>query len=147
MLSKKSPMNRLITAIKSLKDRYKFARYLFVGATNTLLCMTVMYLGAVMGLGYLTYTAMGYLIGIISSFFMNLHFTFRVEGQIAKRLILFFAINFTNLLIVELIEYVLIDYLLMKHLPAILSGMLWYMSTGYLMNNFLVYREKIGQKI
>ena len=137
-------MIRLIALINFLHKRYKFARYMIVGGVNTLICFTIMYLGALMGLGYLTYTALGYLVGIVLSFFMNLHFTFRVHGQIYKRLMLFFSINVTNLLVVELIEYVLIESFLVNNVIAILCGMIWYVTTGFLMNNYLVYQNKIG---
>lgn len=137
-------MIRLIALINALHAKYKFARYLVVGATNTLICSFIMYVGALMGLGYLTYTAIGYFVGIVLSFFMNLHFTFRVQGQIAQRLMMFFSINITNLLLVELIDYVLIESFLINNVIAIMCGMIWYMTTGFLLNNYLVYRKKMG---
>ncbi len=117
-------------------------RYLLVGLTNTTVCFVVMSIFAMMGFHYLMYTAMGYVVAILYSFFMNLHFTFRVEGQILKRLSLFFCINFTNLGIVEVIEYVLIDKLEWNHYLSIILAMGWYVVSGFLINNYLVYRRK-----
>ncbi len=122
---------------------YTFVRYLMVGMTNTTVCFSAMYLGALAGLHYLSYTAVGYLVAILYSFFMNLYFTFRVEGKILKRLTLFFAINLTNLGIVEIIEYIMIDIFYMDRLFSILSAMTWYVITGFLINTYLVYSRKI----
>jgi putative flippase GtrA len=136
-------MNLLTIPMKSILRYYKFARYLLVGGMNTLICTLLMYIGASLGLGYLYYTAFAYLIGILSSFFMNLRFTFRVQGQIIKRLCLFFLINLSNLFLVECIEYTLIDVFGVRLVIAILCGMVWYAITGFLMNNWLVYRQKL----
>jgi len=124
-------------------SRYTFVRYLLVGMTNTTVCFSVMYLCALAGLDYLMYTAVGYLVAILYSFFMNLRFTFKVEGQILKRLSMFFCINLTNLGIVEVIEYEMIDLLHMNRLFSILCAMSWYVITGFLINRYLVYSRII----
>ena len=139
-------MPRLTAPMKSLQAYYKFARYLLVGAMNTLLTLCLMFIGAVAGFSYLYYTAFAYLIGITCSFFMNLRFTFRVQGQIKRRLFLFFLINLGNLFIVECIEYTLIEKFSMVQPLAIFCGMIWYAVTGYFMNNWLVYHQKLGIK-
>ena len=119
----------------------KFHAYLIVGVMNTLLCFMVMYLGALLGLNYLEYTGLGYVIAILFSFFMNLRYTFQVEGNTLRRLILFLCINLINLLLVELIEHVLIESVELNKLFAIFTGMGWYIFSGFLLNNFLVYRQ------
>lgn len=124
------------------KPEFIVIRYLMVGLTNTTVCFGTMSIFALLGFHYLTYTAIGYIVAILYSFFMNLHFTFRVEGQILKRLSLFFCINFTNLGIVEVIEYILIDKLHWNHFLSILLAMGWYVVSGFLINNYLVYRRK-----
>lgn len=123
--------------------KFTFVRYLMVGMTNTTVCFSAMYLGSLAGLHYLAYTALGYLVAILYSFFMNLYFTFRVEGKILKRLTLFFVINLTNLVVVEIIEYIMIDKFYMNRLFSILSAMTWYVITGFLINSYLVYSRKI----
>ena len=126
-----------------LLTQFTFIRYILVGCTNTAVCFVSMYIAYLMGFHYLTYTAIGYLVAIFYSFFMNLHFTFRVEGKIAKRLTLFFVINLSNLGVVEIIEYVMIDIFHINRLVAIFSAMTWYVITGFLMNNYLVYNRKL----
>lgn len=119
----------------------KFRRYLMVGALNTVLCFLVMYAGSSLGLGYLVYTAMGYLTTILLSFFMNLRYTFKIRDRAGIRLIGFITVSLTNLSIVELIEYTLIESFSFPRWIAILLGMGWYVSTGFLVNNFVVYRR------
>lgn len=123
--------------------KYTFVRYILVGLTNSSVCFTTMYISYLLGFHYLTYTAIGYLVAIFYSFFMNLRFTFRVEGKILQRLSLFFIINLSNLGIVEIIEYVMIDIFHINRLLSILTAMTWYVITGFLMNNYLVYKRKI----
>ena len=124
--------------------QYTFIRYAMVGCTNTTVCFTTMYLASLCGFHYLMYTAIGYLVAIIYSFFMNLRFTFRVKGKIAKRLALFFVINLTNLGVVEIIEYILIDIFYIHRLMSIILAMGWYVATGFLLNNYLVYNRKLS---
>lgn len=138
----KRVINYINRRIQSL-TQYTFVRYLLVGMTNTTVCFVTMYLAALAGLHYLAYTAVGYLVAILYSFFMNLRFTFRVEGQILKRLSLFFCINLSNLVLVELIEYTMIDIWGFNRLFSILTAMTWYVVTGFLINSYLVYSRKI----
>ena len=126
-----------------LLTQFTFIRYVMVGCTNTAVCLVSMYTAYLMGFHYSAYTAIGYLVAIIYSFFMNLHFTFRVEGRIIKRLSLFFMINLSNLGIVEIIEYVMIDIFYINRLLSIITAMSWYVITGFLMNNYLVYKRKL----
>lgn len=124
------------------KPEFIFIRYLMVGATNTTVCFLFMAIFASFGFDYLVYTACGYMVAILYSFFMNLHFTFRVNGKIFKRLSLFFIINFSNLGVVEVIEYVLIDKLGWHRFLSIVLAMGWYVVSGFLINNYFIYRRK-----
>ena len=119
----------------------KFGRYLVVGALNTVLSISIMYLGALLGLGYLWYTALGYTTTILLSFFLNLRYTFKMRDRMLARLAGFMLVSFSNLAIVELLEYYLIDCCAIPRQVAILCGMLWYVSSGFLLNNFVVYRH------
>ena len=119
----------------------RLVRYLLVGGFNTVFSMGLMYLGAVFGLNYLVYTALGYTATILLSFFMNLHFTFKTSDRLAYRLIGFLLVSFSNLAIVEGLEYYLIEHCAIQRPIAILCGMLWYVSSGFLLNNFVVYRH------
>ena len=135
MLSKKSPMKALIRLIRP------FYSYILIGMVNTLMCCTLMYLGSRMGLNYLGYTAFGYIFSILFSFFMNLRYTFRVQGNTFKKLVLFLCVNLTNLFIVELIEHSLIETYKINPVIAILAGITWYTTCGFLFSVFWIFRN------
>ena len=117
-------------------------RYGLVGGVNTVLCFSLMYLGASMGLGYLAYTALAYSITIVLSFFMNLVFTFRVHGQLLKRLSAFILLSGCGLLMVEGIEYTLIELLHWMPWVAILCAMSCYTALGFWVNGRWIYRHR-----
>lgn len=125
------------------KPELTFIRYLMVGLTNTTVCFATMSVFAYFGFHYLVYTACGYIVAILYSFFMNLHFTFRVQGKVLKRLSMFFCVNLSNLVVVEVIEYVLIDRFFWNRLLSILIAMGWYVVSGFLINNYLIYRRQL----
>lgn len=120
----------------------KFQRYLIVGVFNTLLCFFVMFLGAKIGLHYLIYTALAYIVAMTASFFINLHFTFLVKGFLLYRIGMFFLFNLFNLIIVEVIEFQLIEKFAVPAVLAVLAGMVFYVISGFLLNNFVTYRKK-----
>jgi len=119
----------------------KFYRYLLVGGFNTALSFSLMYLGSLCGLNYLVYSALGYTITIMLSFFMNLRYTFKTRDRLSLRLFGFMVVSFSNLAIVELLEYYLVDHCAIERPVAIFLGMIWYVASGFLFNNYLVYRN------
>lgn len=122
---------------------HTFLRYLLVGGGNAFVCMVFMAIGAWMGLGYLGYTTLGYVVGISVSFFLNLYFTFRVTKHTLKRMLLFFLMNGVNLMLMELIEYTLIDIFSVRQWMAVFFCMGWYTMVGFLMNYLWVYRQEL----
>lgn len=135
-------MNKANSQNPRYKLLAKFIRYGMVGVGNTCVGFSAMYVAASFGMHYLAYTAVGCLVGVFFSFFMNLYFTFRVKGRIVTRLALFLVVNISNIGIVELIEYNLIEHLHLNHLYSLLCAMVWGTITGFLLNNFFVYRVR-----
>ena len=117
-----------------------FSRYMLVGLTNTLICCGLMFIGAHMGLGYLTYTAIAYLVTIFLSFFMNMLFTFRVRGQVIRRLLGFLLLCMINLVFVECFEYLLIEFASFKPWVAIICSMTWYSTTSFFISRRWIYK-------
>jgi len=118
-----------------------FLRYSLIGTMNTLVCFCLMAMGDYLGLHYLVFTAVAYGFTIFMSFFLNLLFTFRVSGSVVYRLILFLALNGSNVFLVEGIEYSLIEWTHIHQWLAIITGMIWYVITGFIMNRYIVYRK------
>ena len=121
----------------------KIIKYCSVGTLNTLVNIMVMWFLARLGVHYVIYTAAGYCCAFLVSFFLNLRFTFNVYNQVGRRLTKFILINVSNLIQVELIQIILIEYAKQPHFIAILMGMSWYVVFGFLMNQRFVYRSEI----
>lgn len=121
----------------------KFAYYLLVGVINTAICFLVMYIGSQLGLDYLAYTAVGYVIASLTSFFSNSKYTFDVNDKMVKRLVLFSLVSLFNLGLVEIIEYCLVETWACNELFAVLCGMAGGTLSGFLLNNFIVYRKEV----
>ncbi len=118
-----------------------FVMYGMVGLMNTALSLTVMFLAASLGLGYMWYTFLGYVVGIMCSFFMNLRYTFRVQGNIWNFLPLFLAVNTFNLCVVEAIEYVLVEHFSYTEWMVVGFGMFCYSVGGFFANRYIVARQ------
>ena len=122
----------------------KIYRYTLVGTGNTIICFLIMALGAYSGLHYMVYTALGYGISIPISFFANLYYTFEVKGHLLWRGIAFFVMNIVNLLLVEVIEYYLVNTFHFDHIMTITISMAWYIIVGFLFNQFFIYRHWVS---
>lgn len=140
-MNKYKPIIRCLWRYLQTAHHMRVIRYLMVGFSNMLVCFAFMYIGSLLGLHYLEYTVMGYVISILFSFYMNLHFTFRVSGNIMRRMIWFFLISFTNLGVVELIEYEMIGVYHFNHLFSIFCAMFCYAAAGFTINALWVYRH------
>lgn len=118
-----------------------FIKYLGVGAVNTAIWFFTMVICAYIYDNYLFYTAVGYITSLITSFVLNLHFTFQVSGAIAKRAFFFFLINLTNVGIVQIIQYVLIEHYHWHEYAAITAGITWYTFSGFWANQRYVFHR------
>lgn len=125
-------------------------KYLLVGGTNFLVCLLLMSLGAVMGLNYLVYTALGYGAGMTNSYVLNGCVTFgdsknhswltRLEKLLdVQKIVYFFTINLSLLGMVESIEYLLVHHFFWVEYEAIAVGMLVYVGLGYQLNRRWVF--------
>jgi putative flippase GtrA len=62
----------------------QFFRFCLVGVFNTLVGLLLMYLLYFVGLNYWLTTFIGNLVGVLISFLLNKHFTFRHRGEFRK---------------------------------------------------------------
>ena len=118
----------------------EFATYLVVGGINFLVCISTMFILASYSVHYTLYTAAGYALAICCSFFLNLRYTFK-KGFSHSKFIKFISFSLFNLILVELIEISLIGFLYFKELYAIITGMIWYTLSGYIVNKFFIYES------
>jgi putative flippase GtrA len=120
-----------------------FVRYLLIGALNLVVCGSMMKIGALCGLTYLYYTPLGYTVAMLNSFLLNGYFTFSVRSFSWKSLAQFFLINGINLGVVECLEYFMIGWLFLPENLAVLCGMVWYTTVGFLLNRRIVFNNGV----
>lgn len=116
-------------------------RYLGVGIINFLACALSMWGLALIGIHYTIYTAIGYALAITCSFFLNLKFTFKDSIYSKRRFIRFVGFSFCNLMLVEIIQWTLIQQMHARELYAVITGMTWYTLSGFIINKFFVYQS------
>lgn len=138
--------------IEWVKDNYKneiitMIKYGSVGVMNTAVFSGITYLASLTGVHYSIYTAIGYIISILFSFYMNNRFTFRQnEGEVKSRLVRFLGVTISLMLVVQFIQYVFIDLIGTVEIIGIVAGMLFYTVTGYILNRNFVFKKKEDQK-
>jgi putative flippase GtrA len=116
-------------------------KYGGVGLINTAVTVTIMVTLERVGLGYLAYTAIGYLAGFLTSYVINGLFTFRVGRLTLKGFPQFLMLNLAILLGVEILEYLLIDRLGVVEVLGVALGMVTYTAVGFVLNRMLIFRE------
>lgn len=121
---------------------FKFIKYCLVGICNTASTLIIMTCLAYLGFHYVFYTAIAYIITFLLSFTLNFFFTFQKKNHFLKRLFTFIGLNLINLLLVELLQIFLIEYVNLPHYLAIFSGMCFYSVTGFIMNRKYVYNAR-----
>jgi putative flippase GtrA len=119
----------------------QFGRFLLVGAANTLLSLvTILLLSRAAGADYRAANAVGYGVGLVSSFILNRLWTFRSRGTVApqvwKFLLTFgacYAAQFGLLVL-------MVDRLHWDPLLSQVAAMAAYTALGYLLSRIVVYR-------
>jgi len=115
-------------------------RYGSVGVINTLVGAGVMAFFAYLGFHYSIYTAAGYVVAFIVSYILNGKFTFKADKLSHRGFLLFAAINGILLLCVEVLQAVLIERMNFPEILGVITGMVFYMLTGFVLNRKIVYR-------
>jgi putative flippase GtrA len=134
--------------IEWVKNNYKTAlltmvKYGLVGVANTAVFSLVTYLVSLTGVHYSIYTAIGYIVAILFSFYMNNRFTFKgTKGDVKVMLAKFLGVTLSLMLLVQVIQYVFIDVIGTMEIIGIIVGMLFYTGTGYLLNRNFVFKNK-----
>ncbi|HHT95049.1 MAG TPA: GtrA family protein [Clostridia bacterium] len=125
------------------RELFLLFKYGIVGIVNTGLTTGIFFLLSHLGLKYYVYTVIGYIVGILTSFFLNRKYTFKKDNEnITRQIILFFVISACLLGLVQLIQYLLIDVLSLKEWLGVGIGMVFYTVTGFLLNRNVVFKYK-----
>jgi len=116
-------------------------KYGLVGILNTLVFTGTTWLFSLTGIHYSLYTGIGYSVAIGFSFLMNLRFTFsRFPGKTFPRAVRFLITSLGLMLCVQGIQAVMIEGWKTPELAAVLTGMIFYTGTGFLINRLWTFR-------
>jgi putative flippase GtrA len=134
--------------------RFTFIRFLLVGAANTIVGLSMMYLLLhVVGLSYWLSTFIGNGVGACVSYFLNRRFTFHSDQSVSKSMIRFIVV----ILFCYFISYTIGEHFiqwLLQHSPtltssvkmdlAVLISTLLYTILNYLGQKLFVFPKKIS---
>lgn len=124
----------------------QFSRFLLAGLTNTGLGFAVIFTCMyVVGLTAELSNAVGYLVGLIASYFLNRHFTFRSPGRRSTefiRFVIVFLIAYTvNLVVLIVLIHRLQIYAALSQVVAAVA----YIGVAFSLNKrYVFYSTKVG---
>jgi len=112
------------------------------GLVNTALGVFVIFLLTALGLNYVLANAGGYLVGLMTSFLLNKHWTFRAKGDQKGELIRFLAVFAVGYLVNIAAVAFAVEILGWRALVAQLVGVACYVALSFLGMKFLVFVDK-----
>lgn len=112
------------------------------GVVNTALGVFVIYLLMALGVNYVLANAGGYLVGLVTSFLLNKHWTFRTKGDQAGELIRFLAVFAVAYLVNIAAVACAVEILGWHPFAAQLLGVACYAALSFLGMKFLVFADK-----
>ncbi|WP_415074939.1 GtrA family protein [Legionella sp.] len=118
-----------------------FSKFLIVGALNTILGYAVIFscMYSIKASPEIS-NLLGYSVGLITSYFLNRHYTFKSNLAKNKEFLRFICVfciaYFTNFVVLELFIY---HYNLNYAFSQIFAGF-FYISTSFLMNKYYVFK-------
>ena len=120
----------------------QFTRYVIVGAMNTLITLSVIFLlMKIFACSYLISNAAGYLLGFINSFFMNKRWTFRSRNSLTREGLFFVMLFFVCYLLQLTFLIFLKEHLHIKADHAQFVAMIFYALLNFTGNKFITFRS------
>jgi len=75
----------------------KFLKFIIVGIINTFINISIMHLLLLLNIYYLIASACGFILGLLSGFFLNFIWTFQQKSKFYEKLSKYFYINLSSL--------------------------------------------------
>jgi putative flippase GtrA len=116
------------------------AKYLIVGAVNTLLTLAAIFLLTLAGADYRLGNAVGYGIGLLCSYILNRLWTFRSHGAVAPQVLKFLLVFCVCYAAQFGLLVLMVEWLRLSHSFSQIAAMGVYTALGYLLSRILVYR-------
>jgi putative flippase GtrA len=83
----------------------KFLKFIIVGIINTLINISIMHLLLLLNIYYLIASACGFILGLLSGFFLNFIWTFQQKSKFYEKLSKYFYINLLSLVFTLIIVF------------------------------------------
>lgn len=83
----------------------KFIKFIIVGIINTFINISIMHLLLLLNIYYLIASACGFILGLLSGFFLNFIWTFQQKSKFYEKLSKYFYINLSSLAFTLLIVF------------------------------------------
>jgi len=113
---------------------------MLVGAFNTVFCGAITF-GALhlLGFNYIVAYVIGAVIGVVSSFLLNKHFTFKSQRHWKQEAIKFFIGFVISYIASTLMLITSVEFFKISHDTAIILSMMTYTTVNYLLNKKMVF--------
>lgn len=91
-------------------------------------------------LQYIVANGKSVFIGIVTSFFLNRKYNFKVEDQVLKRFLIFLSVGLCGLVLSNIILYVCIDKLFMHKIISKVVAIMLVVFFQFLANKFITFK-------
>ena len=131
-----------------MKKNNELIKFLVVGVLNTIIGASIMFVAYnFMGLNYWVSTSLNYIVAGTFSFFANKKFTFKSEGKIFQKIILFiitliFCYFIAFYLSKKIIFFIDISNKKLKENISMLLGMVIYTVLNFIFQKKIVFRKE-----
>ncbi len=98
------------------------------------------FLVSVCGINYLISNCISVLVGIITSFYLNRKYNFKVKDHVRRRFIMFLAVGLSGLVMSDLILYFCIDMMSMDRFVSKLLSIVLVVFFQFLVNRYLTFK-------
>lgn len=121
---------------------WEFYRFIIVGIINTTVGLSVIFLALYIGLGNFSSNIIGYSCGLVSAYFLNKHFVFRVNNNNLnhRELFLFLVVFILSYIANISVLYTLLYFEVHAYIAQTFA-MITYSIFNFLLNKFLTFKK------
>lgn len=117
--------------------------YGIIGALSAGLDFLVFFiLTNTLSINYMPANIFSVLCGITNSFFLNRAFNFKVKDKLLKRMLIFFSVGFSGLLMSSALLYIFIERISLTEIPAKLLSIVLVVLIQFILNKYITFKKE-----
>ena len=125
----------------TLLNKREVSFYIFVGLCGTAVSLSVIFLLLFLKVNYIVANFLGYFVGFILNYLLHSHLTFQTKKTIEN------SIKYAVVVTISYITNLMVVIFCARYLPVSLffgqmAGVFVYVSMGYLLNKYWVFRKR-----